>query len=137
MKSRDFVQMVKRYSVDDVVEETIKELQTPRRPPQTQSSGVIGRSISQWENKRFAISKGRSEWFNGLPEKEKGVFQDILQDCVQNAVTTLFTMIDGVGGPYEGVFEIVAIDSDEQRYVINPQNTDMLHDLFTEVCQGG
>ncbi len=135
MNSRDFVQMVKSYSIDDVVQRTMKELESPRRPGQTRTSNVIERSISEFQNKQFAISERRSEWFNGLAMEQKEMLRDALQECAENAVTTLFTLIDGVGGPYEGVFEIVAIDSKEQRYVLNPQNSDMLHDLFSEVCQ--
>ena len=46
-----------------------------------------------------------------------------------------FTLLDGVSGPFEGVFEVVAIDSDERRQIVNPENTDMLHDLFSEICE--
>lgn len=34
------------------------------------------------------------------------------------------------------MFEIVAVE-EERRTVLNPQNTDMLHDIFSEVCEEG
>jgi len=45
-------------------------------------------------------------------------------------------LLDGVGGSYEGVFEVVAVDG-EDRVVVNPENTEMLHDTFSDVCAGG
>lgn len=61
----------------------------------------------------------------------------ILEDCAERAVASFFTLLDGVGGSHEGVFEVLAVDSDDQRTILNPQNTEMLHDLFSEVCEEG
>jgi hypothetical protein len=39
----------------------------------------------------------------------------------------------GLGGSYEGVIEIVAMDSMNQSNVLNPENTEMVHDICSEV----
>jgi|SRR5580692_3153422 hypothetical protein len=38
-------------------------------------------------------------------------------------------------GNYEGVFEIVRLDLMNQRNVLNPENTAMVDDLCSEVCE--
>ena len=57
----------------------------------------------------------------------------MLQECAELSVSSLFALIDGVAGDYKGVFEIVAVSAG-QRTTINPANTEMLHDVFAEVC---
>lgn len=65
------------------------------------------------------------------------MIRDILEDCAETAIASFFTLLDGVGGNYEGVFQIVAIDSTNHRNVLNPENTEMLHDIFSEACEKG
>lgn len=61
--------------------------------------------------------------------------KELLQECAEATTLHFLNLIDGTGGSFEGVFEIVAVDGDESRTIINPENTDMLHDLFSEVCE--
>jgi hypothetical protein len=60
--------------------------------------------------------------------------RDVLEDCAGEVLGNFFCLIDGVCGNYNGVFEIVAVDGDERK-IVNPQNTEMLHDLFSEICE--
>jgi hypothetical protein len=52
------------------------------------------------------------------------MIRDILEDCAETAVASFFALLDGVGGSYGGIFEIVAVDSANQRNLLNPQNTE-------------
>lgn len=61
---------------------------------------------------------------------------NILEECAEQVLASFFCLVDGVGGNYEGVFEIVAVE-EERRKLLNPQNTEMLHDIFSDVCEEG
>ena len=138
MDSRQFVVMTKQYAVDEVVEEVVSALKAPRLPADQQVvHNDVEQSISKWINDHSLVERQRSEWFNQLTEENRKMVRAILEDCAERAVASFFTLLDGVGGAYEGVFEVVAVDSEEQRSVLNPQNTEMLHDLFSEVCEEG
>jgi hypothetical protein len=134
MDAREFVAMTKQYAMDDVVEQVVKTLKAPRLP--NRSKGSSG-PASQWIEAHSLTKKHRSEWFNGLTEDERRMIRDILADCAERVLASFFTLLDGVGGSYEGVFEIAAIDSMSRRNVLNPENAQMLHDIFSEVCEEG
>src|ERR1019366_7525962 len=121
MDSREFVAITKQCAVDEVVEQTVDSLKAPRLPnPLQEPHGPVEQSISQWINDRSLVKQHRSEWFNRLTEDEQAMIRDILEDCAETAVASFFTLLDGVGGNYEGVFQIVAIDSANRRNVLNP-----------------
>ena len=136
MDGRKFALMAKQYAVDGVVKEVVNELKGPRLPKKSkESSNPVEQSISKWISSHALVAKKRSEWFNQLPKEEQGILKEILENCAEMSVANFFCLLDGVGGPYEGVFEIVAIGHDDRREVLNPENSDMLHDLFSAVCE--
>ena len=135
MDNRKFVAMVKKEAVDDVVKIIVNGLGSPPSLFTAKPNDEIGQSVATFRNKAGAEKRNQSEWFKRLNKDEQGVVQRLLEECAELAVANLFTLIDGVGGNYEGVFEIVAIDSKDRRQVINPEDTEMLHDLFSEVCE--
>ena len=138
MDNREFVVMTKEYAVDDVVEECVNALKAPRlRKHLPVPRGRVEESITRWITDHSLVEQQRSEWFNLLTEEHQKMVRAILEDCAERAVASFFTLLDGVGGAYEGVFEIVAVDSANRRSVLNPQNTEMLHDLFSEICEEG
>jgi len=138
MDSRQFVVMTKQYAVDEVVVEVVGALKAPRLPVDQQVvHNDVEQSISKWINDHSLVERQRSEWFNQLTEENRKMVRAILEDCAERAVASFFTLLDGVGGAYEGVFEVVAVDSEEQRSVLNPTNTELLHDLFSEVREEG
>lgn len=138
MDNREFVVMTKQYAVNDVVEECVNALKAPRLPKHLPvPRGPVEESITRWITDHSLVEQQRSEWFNLLTEEHQKMVRAILEDCAERAVASLFTLLDGVGGAYEGVFEIVAVDSANRRSVLNPQNTEMLHDLFSEICEEG
>lgn len=71
-----------------------------------------------------------------VAEDEQKLMGNILEECAERVLANFFCLVDGVGGNYESVFEIVAVD-EEWRKVLNPQNTEMLHDIFSDVCEEG
>lgn len=130
--------MIKQYAVDQVVEQAINSLGTSRLPiPLRENAAVVEQSISQWIHHRSLVKQRRSEWFNRLTEDDRMMIRDILEDCAEMAIGSFFTLLDGVGGTSEGVFQIVAIDSTNDRKVLNPENAEMLHDIFSDVCEEG
>jgi hypothetical protein len=137
MNNREFAAMAKRHAVDEVADEVVDNLENPRLTPhrQVDPGDLIGQSIQKWIDRHSQIKQRRSEWFHRLTNDDQETLREILKDCAEKAVGNLFCLIDGVGGAYEGVFEIVAVDSDSRRHVLNPQSDDMLHDIFSEVCE--
>ena len=72
-------------------------------------------------------------WFSGLDEEGQQTFKELLQECAEATSFHFFNLINGTGGDFEGVFEIVAVEDGDSRTTINPENTDMLHDWFSEI----
>lgn len=135
MNSHEFVVMAKRYAIDDVIRECLNELKTPRLPEHSPPPrGQIEESLTRWLNDHSAVQRRRSEWFKNLSADEQRIVKNMMEECAERALGNLFCLVDGVGGDYEGVFEIVAVNG-EDRAVVNPENTEMLHDIFSEVCQ--
>jgi hypothetical protein len=136
MDSRQFALLAKQHAVHEVVEQLVKSLTAPTTS-QGMATPTPADDFSSWLKAQSSIQQQRSEWFSRLAEKDQKLVAAILQECAELSVSSLFALIDGVAGEYEGVFEIVAVESPEQRTVINPENTEMLHDVFAEVCADG
>jgi len=133
MDSRQFALLAK-HAVNEVVEQLIKSLRTPHTiPRRTAAKTPLDDSLSSWLEAQSRVQQQRSEWFSRLAEDDQDVVAAILQECAELSASSLFALIDGVAGDYKGVFEIVAVSAG-QRTVINPENTEMLHDVFAEVC---
>ena len=73
--------------------------------------------------------------FRNLLPDDRSRIESIIKGTAELSTFSFLTLIDGVAGSYEGVFEIVAVDAYENRTVINPENTEMLHDVFSEICE--
>jgi hypothetical protein len=131
----DFVSRTKRYAVDDTVEMIMKSLRSPRiMSAKTKNADPIGQGVSEWMEKRSREEQRRSEWFKRLSADDQLILRNILVGCAEMTAASIFTFLDGVGGDSEGVFEIVEVVGDE-RTTLNPENSEMLHDLFSEVCE--
>jgi hypothetical protein len=134
MTNREFVALAKRYAVDEVVEATIKQLKfAPPIKPVDPNDSEMNQSISHWINDQWGTKARQSKWFLQLSQEGQEIVGKIIHECAENAVVSMLTLFDGVGSEYEGIFEIVAVDAKDRRHLINPQNTEMLHDLFYEV----
>lgn len=136
MDSRELVVMVKRYAVDDIVESFVGTLKSPRSGLPDAANPSANDTL-RFVDKHSVVHQRRSAWYGRLTPDDRAMIGELLEDCAEAAVANVFTLLDGVGGSYEGVFEIVAVDSASQRHVLNPGNSPMLHDLFSEVCEEG
>jgi hypothetical protein len=135
MNSREFVRIVKQEAVDYVVRSISNTLRSPLPlRPEPDLGDPIKHSIADFYNTGAAVEQRRSAWFQQLSEEQQTMLAGILRDCAELSAHSFCGLIDGVGGGYEGVFELVAIDSNGRKRIVNPENTDMLHDLLSEIC---
>jgi hypothetical protein len=135
MESREFVRLVKHEAVDDVVRIMLEKLKSPRPPrPVAEPADPIQKSVSDFFNAGAIHQQQQAAWFLQLDEEQQKVFTEILYDCAELSALSFCVLIDGVGGSHEGIFELRAVDAKGGRTLINPQNSDMLHDLLSDVC---
>jgi REP element-mobilizing transposase RayT len=87
-------------------------------------------------NYHSAVERRQTEWFSRLTDDERKMIRNILEDCAERTLANFFCLVDGAAGNYKGVFEIVAVEGN-RRKALNPQNTEMLHDIFSEICEEG
>jgi hypothetical protein len=120
INNREFVQIVKRHASDGAGGDTLKS--ALRAHP-------------------FDTNPDRSERIRklveGLSEFERQTLLLMLQEAAEPAVAGTFCVLDGVGGNYAGIFEIYAVDPDDSKNHVNPENTEMLHDIYSELCSSG
>ncbi len=137
MDSREFVKLAKHETVDNTIKVLIDHLRTPRRPRPAaveKVPGIVADSLREWFNEGAIRQQRQAAWFATLGEDGQRTLFGLLEECAELAASSFFALIDGVGGEFEGVFEIVAVFGGN-RTVLNPQNTEMLHDLFSDVCE--
>jgi len=127
LDKREFAKLVTKEAIDGVVQSTLDRLRNP----------IVFRDqpASGWFAKQQLESQRQSEWFRNLSPDDRSRIESIIKGTAELSTFSFLTLIDGVAGSYEGVFEIVAVDADENRTVINPENTEMLHDVFSEICE--
>ena len=109
MDAHEFLTMVKGEAVDYPPRSILKRLQT------TQGD------------------EPEARWFRALDENGQRIIQSLLQECAELSVFGFLTLLDGVGGPYPGVFQIIALDGEENRTLLNPEDGEMLHDTFSKL----
>lgn len=135
MNNREFVRLVKHEAIDEVVRIALNSLKSPRSPiPISDSADAIQNSFSNFYNAGVRAKQKQAAWFQQLNEEQQKVFVEILHDYIEFGALSFCTLLDGVGGNYEETFEIHSIDSKGRNTLINPDNSDMLHDLLSEVC---
>jgi hypothetical protein len=133
----EFVSRIKSYAVDDTVEVMMRSLQSlPIVEGANSATDPVPKSISDWMAQRAHEQKRKSEWFKALDTDDQIFLRDLLAECAEMTAASLFTFLDGVGGDSEGVFEVVEVIGDE-RNTLNSEDSEMLHDLFSEVCEQG
>lgn len=138
MDSREFVRLAKHETVDGTVKIMIHRLKTPRtaKPvPDRQTDGVVVASFHTWISERTSKEQRQAALFASLDSEGRDMLQTLLEECAELSAASLFTLIEGVGGGYEGVCEIVHVFGDEERTVLNPRNAEKLHDLFSDICE--
>lgn len=138
MTAREFLQIVKRHAVDGVAESLVsgpKRLAaiplSTERPPEQPTSVT-----DAWMDKQITSARETLKWLGQLSENDRNQIRALLQEGSEISVASFLNVLDGTGGDFEGVFEVFAV-TDDGRTLVNPQNRDMLHDLFSEACQEG
>lgn len=136
MDSRDFIRMLKHEAVDGAIQSTLRSLRSPRVPqPVPDPGNSVQKSIADRFNAGAEREQAQSTWFRSLSAEHQAMLISLLEECVESCALSVCTLIDGVGGPWEGVFELTAVDANDHRTVLNPENSDMLHDLLSEVIE--
>jgi hypothetical protein len=135
MEANGFVKYAKRYAVDDTVVSMLRELASPRISPKSEPQNEIQRSISEYVQRAEEKAQQQSAWFLSLETYGQQQVRNLLQECAEHTLLSFFCLLDGVGGQLDGVFEIVQVVDEEDRTVLNPENTDFLHTLLSEVCE--
>src|SRR3974390_2592189 len=119
MDRRDFARLVKEEAIDAVVRDTLNHLNSPRIPnPASQSTDLIQTSMAAFFDKVAIEQQRRATWFRQLNVEQQSILVEILRDCAELSAFNFCCLIDGVGGKYEGTFEISAVDSIGKRTVL-------------------
>lgn len=135
MEAIEFVKYAKEHTVDDTVASMLRELASPRTYPKAEPQNEIQHRISERVQRAEENAKKQSAWFLDLGIDGRQQLRDLLQECAERTLFNFFCLLEGVSGDLDGVFEIVNVVDEEDRIVLNPQNTEMLHDLLSEVCE--
>lgn len=136
MTAREFVQIVKKHTVDGVAESLVNgpkrlaaiPLSTERPPEQSTSISAA------WMDRQITSARETMKWLGQLSETDREQIRALLQEGSEISIAGFLNVLDGTGGDFEGAFEVFAV-TETGRTLVNPQNTDMLHDLFAEACQ--
>lgn len=138
MDSHEFVKLAKQEAVDSSLSIIMNNLKSPRAPRPIASGHPAGSPsewIDTWFNQGAIKEQRQAAWFASLNADDQATFMSLLEECAELSGLGFFTLIDGAGGDCDGVFEIVHVSADGRRTVLNPQNTEMLHDVFSEICE--
>ena len=114
--SRDFVNILKQHASDGVGLEVIK---SALRPNPFDSSPQRSKRIR--------------EFIEGLSESDRETLSSLLQDAAEFSIAGALCVLDGVGGNYNGTFELYSFESDETKHLVNSENSEMLHDIYSEL----
>lgn len=136
MDARGFVAIVKKHVVEGTIEDTMSALvATPVEPtsPNPEDSPVM-RSFAEFVHRAKLRRFREAVWFQGLLEEDRERITALLCECAERTASSFFAVLDGVGGQAPGVFEIVEVNGRKRR-VLNPESSEMLHDLFSELCE--
>ena len=136
MDAREFVALVKHDAVDGALNGIATSLSAalvePTIPPTEES--VVTQAISDFVYRGKLQEYQRARWFQALGTDDQNRILALIRDTAELTGFGVLAILDGVGGDALGVFEIVEVDGRKRR-VLNPENSEMLHDLFSEICE--
>lgn len=136
MDCKEFVVKIKQYAVDETVRSTVSQLEAPQLMLVKSNTGdVVADSMNNFMRARNSQMERESAWFAKLTPEDRLTFHSIVQRCSERTLFEAFCFLDGVGGDTEGVFEVTECIAGQRKNVLNPENTDMLHDLLSDVCE--
>jgi hypothetical protein len=135
MDSREFVQLLKHEAVDSAVSSILKKLKIPRQlQATTESDDPIQKGVTEFINQGARIQQHQAAWFRQLSDEQKSILINLLEECTQLSALYACTLLDGVSH-YEGTFELSAVDPKGKKTRLNPENSEMLHDLLSDVLE--
>jgi hypothetical protein len=136
MDGHEFVRILKHEAVDEAVRITLQKLESPRLPqPLPESDDLIEKGIAEFFNQGAVAQQRKAAWFRGLGDDQQATLVEILNECTELSALSVCALLDGVGGPYEGTFELQAVDAQGRKTRVNAENSEMLHDLLSDVCE--
>jgi hypothetical protein len=135
MDSREFVRSLKHEAADSVVSSILRKLKSPRQlQATTESDDPIQNGITEFFNQGARSQQQQAAWFRQLGDEQQRVLVNILEECAELSALSVCTLLDGVCN-YEGTFELSAVDSKGKKTRLNPENSEMLHDLLSDVLE--
>lgn len=119
-----FMHGIKENVRDAAVEDTIEQLKSPS-----------GRNP-----KRKHVEQ--SEWFNSLSQSDQSMVISVLHEAVDESLFGLFAILDGVRDindsvdeTYGGRFEVLYVDNNNNRLILNSENNVDLHDAYNAIAR--
>ena len=133
MDAREFIEVIQYEAIDSPYKKILKELLHPKPTvPLEAWTSEIDKSVGVSLHARAEIEQRRARWFNDLDENGREFVKELLQECAELSAVAFLGVLDGIGS-YEGSFKLIAMDAKGDRTVVNPENSEMLHDVFYDV----
>lgn len=133
MDAREFIEVIQREAIDSPYKKILKELLQPKPTvPLEAWTSEVDKSVGVSLHDRAQMEQRRAQWFNGLDDNGREVVKELLQECAELSAVAFLGVLDGIGS-YEGSFKLIAMDAKGNRTVVNPENGEMLHDVFYDV----
>jgi len=133
MDAREFIEVIRHEAIDAPYKRILKELQHPKPTvPLEAWTSEVDKSVGVSLHDREQTEQRRARWFNDLDDNGREVVKELLQECAELSAIAFLGVLDGIGS-YEGSFKLIAMDAKGDRTVVNPENGEMLHDVFYDV----
>ncbi|MFN5542777.1 MAG: hypothetical protein ACK45Y_03030 [Betaproteobacteria bacterium] len=119
MDTDEFVQSIKQYVLEAATNNSLTNLASPP-----------GRRV-------LPAERMRSDWYNGLPEKEAEYVREIVAYATHSAIFGLFAVLDGsrvIVDDKDARFELTYVSGiDETRILLNDPNGIGLNEVLNAV----
>ena len=133
MDAREFIEVIQRDAIDYPYKQLVKQLLQPKPTiPMEAWTSEVDKSVGVSLHDRAQTEQRRARWFHDLDDNGRELVKELLQECAELSAVTFLNVLDGIGS-YEGSFRLIAMDAKGNRTVVNPENGEMLHDVFYDV----
>jgi len=130
MDAREFIEVIQHEAIDSPYKKILKELLHPKPTvPLEAWTSEVDKSVGVSLHDRAQTEQRRARWFNDLDDNGREFVKELLQECAELSAVSFLGVLDGIGS-YEGTFRLIAMDAKGNRTVVNPENGEMLHDVF-------
>ena len=133
MDAREFIEVIQHEAIDSPYQKIMRELLHPKPTiPLEAWTSEVDKSVGMSLHARAETEQRRARWFHDLDDNGRELVKELLQECAELSAVSILNVLDGIGS-YEGSFKLIAMDEKGNRTVINPENGEMLHDVFYDV----